>query len=127
MEDILISNETHNLAKEKGLVFPRKADLYIVHSTGNRLYTDGPEYKEAIPTQSLVQKYLRDKYNIFVDVHVANYAWNNKFSFFRSVRLIEGKNNDKFYSYRQQEVSTYEEALEKGLQEGLKLIPTKKK
>lgn len=77
----------------------------------------------AAPTQSLLQKWLRDIHNIHVDIHAGHYAWNNKNSYLRSVYKIIGKNTpNKYVSYRVKEVETYEEALEKGLQEALKLI-----
>jgi len=84
-----------------------------------------PKYFEAytVTTQSLLQKWLRDVHNIHIDIHAAQYAWNNKNSYLRSVFKILGKNiQNKYVSYRVKEVESYEEALEKGLQEGLKLI-----
>ena len=74
------------------------------------------------PTQSLLQKWLREKHKLFVEIFTANYAWNNKIKFYFHVREIHSKNDDKYHNYRTEFVGTYEEALEKGLQEALKLI-----
>lgn len=61
MEDTLITFETAELAKEKGFNIPCK-HLYDI-KTGE--YSDGYIFGDVIlaPTQSLLQKWLRDKYN----------------------------------------------------------------
>ncbi len=73
------------------------------------------EYAIAVPTQSLLQKWLREKHNIYLisipwKDHQADV--NDKYKF---RPMIVGRKTFKEYS-------TYEEALEKGLQEALKLI-----
>ena len=124
----LISFETSKIAKEKGFnesvidwwekdkhgswreEYPESYDF------GYGTYNEY-DYKISRPTQSLLQKWLRDdhKLNISVDVE------NNKFSYFiaRFGQVSLGKptgwgETDEFDSY--------EEALEKALVKALKLI-----
>jgi hypothetical protein len=108
MKEQLITFETAKLAKEKGFM--------VVHK---------------LPTQSLLQKWLREKHNLNIKVDDflnsdLDVVWD-----FEIVRI--GTDLDERGNYialvpysmdanTDRDFKTYEEALEKGLQEALKLI-----
>jgi hypothetical protein len=98
MKEQLITFKTAKLAKEKGF------DL-------NRHIND-----ECSPTQSLLQKWLRDKHNIHLTVtSISQESWQYHIT---KIGDSLGKNYiEDFYNY--------EEALELGLMEALKLITFK--
>ena len=136
MEDTLISFEVAILAKEKGfnkkVLFSyeysdKKSFLYcggvLYNSSKNKYgYTENLEYNlynhnshkklkvYSAPSQSLLQKWLREKHNI--EVYIIPWIYNNKtvYDFFVN------------YEGESRAYSTYELALESGLLEGLKLI-----
>lgn len=80
----------------------------------------------AIPTQSLLQRWLREKHNIHVELDFrANGGVYMINIYIVSVQTIHSKHCKgstlyKYGSYKDH--LNYEEALEKGLLEGLKLI-----
>ena len=128
MEDTLINFETAKLAKEKGFDF-----IYII---------DNELTNHSLITQSLLQKWLREIHSIHIEVlpryqpkklntEEVLYSWaisckpfdkydghndvlNHWIGIHNGAPYIE----DIFYHV----VKTYEEALEFGLQESLKLI-----
>jgi len=117
MKETLITFETAELAKEKGFDF-------LV----NNYYNHNNELKEHkynanitvlefhAPTQSLLQKWLREEHNIAVyNKPVADNS--GRWSVY--VDDMGGHHYITYYIYE----PTYEEALERGLQEALKLIP----
>lgn len=124
MEDRLVSFETAKLAKEKG--FDNKnSPQYIQYDYGdngwkektNQEYEDldysigiGDKIRISRPTQSLLQKWLRDVHNI----HIQNHFLNEKYAI-----KIKYNINISTNIYNK---NTYEEALEAGLQLALKLI-----
>ena len=67
------------------------------------------------PTQSLLQKFLREKHNIIIIVDKIDSTLNS--GFYYNIYSVLVENN-----YGILEFKTYEEALEKGLFEALKLI-----
>ena len=72
------------------------------------------------PTQSLLQKWLREKHNIQINIFA---EWNkkrNKVTFCNYIISLEG--NMAGLHYVMSGFDTYEEALEAGLLEALKLI-----
>ena len=115
-------NEYGNYYDEKTHTELREFHVYF---NGDVLYRGDCCYKEdllPLPSQSLLQKWLRDVYKIQIEV------WYN---FFTSVWEISIYLLDKTYdSKRRQYIiknsiikkETYEEALEEGLFESLKLI-----
>ena len=138
MEEQLVSFETAALAKEKGF----DIDCKLFYSTKDRppmaynisakeSLSDNPQYNKYMlaPTQSLLAKWLREVHNIEVLVsrippeailasktsgksilkNYNCYVWNYN----SNPRVL---NNGTFQD-------VYEEALEIGLQEALKLIP----
>ena len=131
MEEELISFETAKLAKEKGFNIPTRnfyADkswedeqVYNCGSVGYPEFTNDMGANHGfgditlIPIQSVLQKWLREVHNIHLVIKprfkgdlnnpIVDYSYNGE----------KGDRNNIFYP-------TYEEALEVGLQEALKLI-----
>lgn len=125
MEDQLISFETAKLAKEKGCDIPSVLVMYHPSKIKNgfeikgkytkRTYKD--YYKNVsgdrierihIISQTSLQKWLREKHNIHINIH-----WSEKgYIVFEKAHELD---NTHWYE-------TYEEALEAGLYEALKLI-----
>lgn len=129
MKEQLITFETAKLAKQKGFEFlvepyPRTELMFdgvgqtIIGSNANIVH---PSFYLK-PTQSLLQKWLREKHNIIVtsDCAIEGEWWYQlKHSPTEMIRIYKstGLLGDS---------KTYEEALEKGLIEALKLIKNKK-
>ena len=125
MEEQLISFETAKLAKEKG--FPqepnrRKVPYYnykgefkgdVTDFLRKYLRKEDTSNVESVsaPTQSLLQKWLREVHNIhliaYKNINIDGYDW--------CYITTDGITNTNSYK-------TYEEAYEIGLQEALKLI-----
>lgn len=137
MKEQFITFETAKLAKEKGFDIPtiqfytsgKKAYLseaqdYMTEryaesnwNNGRGSYPTEPEKVScSAPTQSLLQKWLREKHSIFCEVKVG--LQHIEFMFSSFIVTKDGRG----YKYRSSYYNTYEEALEKGLQEALKLI-----
>ena len=133
MTDQLISFETAKLAKEKGFnlnfptaVYIEEGDLWISQNLLNERITGKPFPKILFtaPTQSLLQKWLREEHNIHIVVipfardssNIKSksdyYVYVNKKQFYGFINITA---NDKPYK-------THEEALEQGLRKGLLLI-----
>lgn len=128
MNETLINFETAKLAKEKGFTEKRSSayvyrnELHqssnykgiLIHS--NILCCDIPA-----PTQSLLQKWLREKYKI--DIYIfpcySESVYSNDRELLGYFPCIQSKSIDKCDC---KTVDTYEEALEDGLQQALKLI-----
>ena len=69
-------------------------------------------------TQSLLQKWLREEHNIHIGVELIEDGWIVQIFNIEFQKTEADVEFDEYYSgYK-----TYEEALEKGLQESLKLI-----
>ena len=132
MEDTRISFETAKLAKEKGFKIPTKVmykgnEKSYGHNNewgidekrldGEFPYTNQQWY--SIPAQSLLQKWLREKHDIHFEIKPI-FEVNEIRPYHISIsKNLSGKNfNYKIIGTRE----TYEEALEIGLQEALKLI-----
>ncbi len=130
MKEELITFETAKLAKEKKYDIPHSMVYYksgtpqvAFSSKTNEAF--GEEYIAA-PTQSLLQKWLREKHQIFIEIGV-DCTCEPKFCFY--IHKFIGNPNDlaerewnweriqstEWYLYR-----TYEKALEEGLKVALK-------
>jgi hypothetical protein len=145
MKDELISFSTAKLAKEKGFDIPT-INCYNVDNRllefipvikggikdavlhgGDILFDDwnnnGKESKSA-PTQSLLQKWLREKHKINVESNYLPNIPGYRCLFVPMTDKISAKEKYKLFSkyYGTINYDTYEEALEAGLQEALKLI-----
>ena len=145
MEEQLISFETAKLAKEKrfnlqvtnyyntnkipycetGIEYMSDKDTISNWNNGKGCYpTLAKDVNCSAPTQSLLQKWLREVHGIDITVMP---EWQKEkrvyyvgFSYINSSNKIDiffSKNNDVKVQYK-----TYEESLEIGLQEALKLI-----
>ena len=66
------------------------------------------------PTQSLVQRWLREKHNVLLFVNYYTFAVDGENGYYYHI--------GKIHSYYTGKSATYEECLEKGLQNALKLI-----
>lgn len=121
MKDKLISYETAKLAKEKG--FNQKLTESGCHIRGECIdfpldLMNGKDVY-ATPTQSLLQKWLRDVHEIYVlpdKVHI-----NHEDGVYTWVCIVEDEDGD---SFQVDDHEIYEEVLEQGLGEALQLIKT---
>ena len=124
MTDQLISFETAKLAKEKGFNIPVHG-MYVEKGYEPQNY---PEPNESAynwnsrsgysaPTQSLLQKWLREKHNIHFVIKIFYDSKLHKTTYTADpIELGQGRTK------RILPQDTYEEALEAGLIEALKLI-----
>ena len=131
MKEQLISLETAKLAKEKGFnievktyfdikKFGDKPCEFYGRLNANDYNSWDDKLKKNInagyisaPTQSLLQKWLREVYNIHIAV-LPKILPSNEIKYY----CFKGKIKKDFKDL----YNTYEEVLEKGLQEALKLI-----
>lgn len=115
MEDKLVSLETAKLAKKKEFneICQYYYEILDKPITLQKMSCSNAEgYKQpTAPTQSVLQKWLREKHNIhliaYKNINIDGYDW--------CYITTDGITNINSYK-------TYEEALEAGLQEALKLI-----
>ena len=127
MKDELVSFETAKLAKEKGFNIDSSDRLY---HTGWYQNEKGEWFFDTFlpdlfaPTQSLLQKWLREKGIIVVPIY--GYGDNPNWSV--HIEVIEWMKKDENsvllsgVDFEPSLYETYEDALEKGLYESLKLI-----
>lgn len=131
MKDAIIKFETAVLAKEKG--FDVQSDHWFQYRPYNNSYvlfdsSDNllsPRFDEGdlwCPTQSLLQRWLREVH--FIDVVIYPSFMGSEMNYYYLVfskrdfdNIIQGETNNY----------TYEEAFEAGLQKALKLIDNGKK
>jgi len=114
MEDTLITFPTAKLAKEKGFNISSRSDgigtdVFINGKLTHTIFYDKNHIHA--PTQSLLQRWLREVHKKHINVQPFYYkgdfiSWN--------LKIHNTYYKDKF--------NTYEEALEQGLFEALKLI-----
>ena len=117
MQEQLISFETAKLAKEKGFDIKTKYSWYVPDNSKPIIEKHKPDglYYLSCPTQSLLAKWLREKYDI--DVIINTYRNQNQkyYKYFISEKSKNVIKSEEYYN-------TYEDTLEIGLQEALKLI-----
>ena len=115
MKDTLIEFKTAKLAKEKGF----KSDTYI---PGHRHEGDVGDFKGFyFPTQSLLQKWLREEYKIDIEIrNLREVEQGIKLYKYGYISIVESeeKRHKQYNTFSE----TYEEALEIALYEALKLI-----
>ena len=138
MEDKLVSFKTAKVAKEKGFDWEcsnyfqdsSRAGVFKIDSINNRTIDElhvedsGCVIFYAVPTQSLLQRWLREKYKIFINVEI-NSNEEYRVTVFKIIIAFKDTFNRATFDnnqYSESRYKTYEEALEKGLQEALKLI-----
>lgn len=128
MTDQLVSFETAKLAKEKGFQLQRNYFGYIdkfyhpitqcIRSYGMTGRTN-KDILIYIPTQSLLQKWLREKHGVKVVVDTdMTLSWIHNIQSLHPQASYTG-----LYIESNNVYSTYEEALEPGLYRALELIP----
>lgn len=121
----LISFQTAKLAREKGFNWnvnktyfghhnPPMAGSDLSYKTSNKTLGDTIY---AAPTQSLLQKWLREKHDIDIMIHLI-YTNTTKIHYCANV-LPDGINGQEFYLATK---NTYEKALESGVKKALELI-----
>ena len=149
MKEELISFETAKLAKEVG--FDCVTNKYYTPNSGKLVYGIGPvvvNIRIKAPTQSLLQHWLREKHNTLVLInpykgfdndgypHIysgdsCQYEHENTYLLHWGYAVLKCKENEipediSFEQYTENKiinvVRTYEQALEAGLLEALKLI-----
>lgn len=119
MQEQTITLETAKLAKEKGFNEPVKHSLNKDGSLPHKHlgYVSNSDHTMvngyAAPEQSLLQKWLREVHNFHIEIYYNQVTYC-------VCTLGKGIVADKGFLY-----NTYEEALEIGLQEALKLCKTK--
>ena len=114
MKQQIITFETAKLDKEKGL----EQDIYSYPKYSNENSLEYSNYKDGIlaPTQSQLQKWLREVYNIYIDIESCLLGLKNiEYKFY--IYDVHKYSRKKSIIYK-----TYEDALEIALQEALKLI-----
>jgi hypothetical protein len=131
MRDQLISFDTAKLAKEKR--FPqRDGDELYYFSKSKHINTPTIKWNHMdwidlyiAPTQSLLQKWLREEHNCIVEISFNKKENENFLRYSMTVDYYKkdwsGIENDDYDDY-DNGFDTYEEALEAGLLSALKLI-----
>ena len=133
MKEELITFETATLAKEKGFNWPQNM-WWVSRPMGEGLFPtteyQGNENNYFAPTQSLLQRWLREDRNI--DVVISPERYKNGVNYMVQAQKWDLNADEEIHpnfvvkgSYwfnDNHEHPTYEEAMEKGLQEALKLI-----
>jgi len=121
MKDELITFETAKLAKEKGCELELLSEDWTWVDKHGDTWTSNSKSKPnqnvvkvVKCTQSLLQKWLREEHGILV---IPDYNVNLKYYFYWVVVGVKTKACSDSYA-----IKTWEKALEKGLQEALKLI-----
>ena len=128
MEEQLISFNTAKLAKEKGFDIPCEnfyveyidddVDLFNYEEQRGsgyaELYRNNTEFKFSAPTQSLLQKWLREVHNIHIQI-----TTDDGLEFGMCLNIIDNPDESGYWIYF---IKTYEKTLEVGLYEALKLI-----
>lgn len=124
MEEQLILFETAKLAKEKGFF-----EGYLLYNHQGKIWrtfliSDEEREQYSAVTQSLLQKWLREVHNFGIFI---SWSPNDNLPYSYEGYFLDERNNTEELIIMNLRISyhSYEEALEQGLQEALKLIPPK--
>lgn len=135
MRDDVILFETAKLARDKGFKVPCDGRYFWDHKwqlslKGAAKCSNDSDMKDrsnvsyCAPTQSLIQKWLRDEHRIYVTVSSIEDGENILFDYsIKQKAQIFGYSEIKT---KLQEFKTYDEALESGIEKALNLIKSKK-
>lgn len=133
MKEQIISFKTAKLAKKKGFDWETKLGYCTtdeVFPIGHVIINSGYGFLLA-PAQYLLQKWIREKHNIHIDVE-AN-GDDDEFPYYVFMVYACGKDRINYEldviaeGFKDTLYKTYEDALDKGLIKALKLIKTKQK
>lgn len=136
MQEQIILFKTARLAKEKGFFEwspKRYKDGKLTYSPCLKYAKTGlvkPDQNQIFaPTQSILQKWLREKHNIHIEINSITTLTNGYYIILRGIGFELNLDNDSQGNYYPilenlgyKVFSSYEEALEAGLFEALKLI-----
>ena len=126
MKEELISFETAKLAKEKGFNIKIEQRFLGIEGYTRKVYKDlevlALEYCQ--PTQSTLQKWLRDVHNLypFAWCNASGWGWELEKTNGTHISIMDIDGDVEGTEPESGMFKSYEEALEKGLQEALKLI-----
>lgn len=134
MKEPLVGFKTAKLAKKKGFPQTFLHSQYInLKKSKWKLYssTDADELDNSIgigesircsaPTQSLLQKWLRETYNIHIGITLASdYELNILIPYVYEIYIYK----NGIYHVNREFYDTYEQALESGLFQSLNLVET---
>ena len=135
MRDDVILLETAKLARDKGFKVPCDGRYFWDHKwqlslkgavkcSNDSDMKDRSNVSYCAPTQSLIQKWLRDEHRIYVTVSSIEDGENILFDYsIKQKAQIFGYSEIKT---KLQEFKTYDEALESGIEKALNLIKSKK-
>jgi hypothetical protein len=121
-----ITKETAMMLKDKNITFISEKGYYK-HGTKedfnvlllwNNIEPNPPEFGNA-PRQSEVQHHFRDKFKIHIVVNVGRPHRKDRCEFYSNVIKYGKHHKNKF---RSQFFKNFEDALEKGIQESIKII-----
>lgn len=130
MKEEIISFKAANLAKEKKFDWDcdyfynkngKLCDIQYYDSTPNNKLEEGwwfssnEEFFCAAPTQSILQRWLREKHDIILEINYSECEWWQWIIISKNI-WIQGTNKTDDVDL------TYEQALEAGLYEALQLI-----
>lgn len=124
MKDTLTNFITAKLAKEKGFdLYPYYSECY--KDNGERALIRPKRYNKSnphiiAPTQSLLQRWLREKYNIHLYIRYSEWHKGYQTVIEDYIGRSSDEPNRELTVYT--DSKTYEQSLEKGLREALKLI-----
>ena len=127
MEEQLISFETAKLAKEKGFDihcrFHYDEEMLNVYENEDFPYNSWNGSLFA-PTQSLLQKWLREKHNIYCSAwcNASGWAWEIEKTSGTHISIMDIDGNVKGVNLDSGMFNSYEEALEDGLLKALKIL-----
>ena len=127
IEEQYVSFETAKLAKEKGFNEPCRHyyldgakevnnENIMIHDLPYPYNSTDKNYFAA-PTQALLARWLREKHKLFIEVTVDSIRLIRE----GDSKIVNLKNAD--YTNNKEEFRSYEEAMEAGLQDALKLLP----
>jgi hypothetical protein len=128
LKEDIVSFETAKLAHSKGFIFRGRTNDWLqttlpYHENGKRDISFNHTESYGAPTQSLLQKWLREKHHILVEVNFRKFAVKGTNGYFYMAGTKQYWTMDNYFGETLfKGYNTYEQALEAGLQAGLNMI-----